>query len=573
MRNRIFPFLSWLPQLEKKSIRADFFAGLTGAIIVLPQGVAFAMIAGMPPVYGLYTAIVLPIVAALFGSSRHLISGPTTAISLVVFAAISEMAEPGSVTYIELVLVLTFLTGAFQLLLGLVRLGTVVNFVSHTVVLGFTAGAALLIIISQVTGLMGIPKSPHVSFFHNVIYIANSISQLNPVSFGIGIFTFLVAFFVKKIQKSLPNMLIAMILGSIAAWFFTEAGYSIRLVGEIPSNLPPFTGFHFEGMPFDKLIPNAFTVALLGLIEAVAIARSIGARSGQIIDANQEFIGQGLSNIIGSMFSSYAGSGSFTRSGVNYDAGARSPLSGIFAALFLAIILIFMAPLAAYIPISAMGGIILLVGINLIDFHHIKIIFKSSKRESTVLLITFLSTLILDLEFAILLGVIFSLIFYLQRTSHPRFVTLSPDPIDSKRKFLNVKKHNIKECPQLKIIRMEGSLFFGAAEHASHEFANARRGFETHLLLIGNGINLIDTSGAELLVREANLWKEKGGGFYISGLKKRARDSIDRGHFKNEIGVQNFFPDKESAIKGIYDLLDKKECENCKVKVFLECNK
>ncbi|MDH5397733.1 MAG: SulP family inorganic anion transporter [Cyclobacteriaceae bacterium] len=569
---RYLPFLDWIHEVKGKSLQADIMAGLTGAVVVLPQGVAFAMIAGMPPIFGLYTAMVLPVIAALFGSSRHLISGPTTAISIVVFASISPLATPGTESFINFALILTLVAGLIQFTLGLVRLGTLVNFVSHTVVLGFTAGASILIATSQINNMFGIEKPSGVSFYESWAYLITNIGQTNTLALSVGLITLISAIILKRINKKLPHMLIAMILGSLVGYFFSTS-QQIDVVGELPKGLPPFRMPVLSEGALRTIFPNAFAIALLGLIEAVAIARSIAVKSGQQLNPSQEFIGQGLSNIVGSFFSSYAGSGSFTRSGVNYESGAKTPIAAISAALFLILTLLFVAPLAAYLPISAMAGIIMLVAYNLIDIKHIKTILKASKRESTVLIITFIATLTLDLEYAIYIGVIFSLIFYLQRTSTPRFVDLAPDPSDSKRKFLNVQKFQLKECPQLKIIRIEGSIFFGAVSHVATELLQIREGDETHLLIIGNGINLIDTSGAELLVNEAKRWREKGGGLYISGLKLRARQSIEIGGFKDEIGEGHFFDDKELAVKTIYDLLDKEKCKSCQLRIFTECQR
>ena len=367
----IFPFLLWFKLLSKESIKADFLAGLTGAVIVLPQGVAFATIAGLPPEYGLYTAMVTPIVAALFGSSFHLVSGPTTAISIVVFSAVSHHVEPGTPEFVSMALTLTFLAGVYQFAFGVARLGSLVNFVSHTVVIGFTAGAAILIATSQLKHITGIFVPKGETFLHTWMDLYAGIGDINPYLFVIGLATLISALVAKRFMPKLPNLLIGMIVGSVLALFFKN--YSeIKLVGEIPAHLPPLSHPEFSFETLKLLAPEAFAVALLGLIEAVSISRAVATKSSQRIDSNQEFIGQGLSNITGSFFSSYAGSGSFTRSGINYEAGAKTPLSAILAAVFLMIIVLLIAPLTAYLPIAAMGGVILLVAYNLIDFHHIK---------------------------------------------------------------------------------------------------------------------------------------------------------------------------------------------------------
>ena len=436
---RILPFLTWWRMVNKDTLKADLMAGLTGAVIVLPQGVAFAMIAGLPPEYGLYTAIVTPIVAALFGSSHHLISGPTTAISIVVFSTVANYAEPGSPEFIRLALTLTLLAGAYQLGFGLARLGALVNFVSHSVVVGFTAGAAILIATSQLKHVFGVTVPQGESFFNTWIDILSELGDANGFVFSVAASTLLSAVVMKNLFPRLPYMLFAMIIGSVVSVLLKGADHGVILVGRLPTHLPPPSLPDLSLATLRQLGPDALAVALLGLIEAVSIARSVATRSHQRINGSQEFVGQGLSNVVGSFFSSYAGSGSFTRSGINYQSGAKTPLSAIFAALFLAMILLLIAPLTAYLPIAAMGGIILLVAYNLIDMHHIKTIFTASKSETIVLVTTFLAALFLELEFSIYAGVLLSLVFYLNRTAKPSIFSLAPDPENPKQRPTNLK--------------------------------------------------------------------------------------------------------------------------------------
>ena len=412
----IFPFLVWFKQVNLQTLKADFFAGLTGAVIVLPQGVAFATIAGLPPEYGLYTAMVPPIIAALFGSSFHLVSGPTTAISIVVFSAVSHHAVPGTPEFLSLALTLTFLAGVYQLAFGLARLGALVNFVSHTVVIGFTAGAAILIATSQIKDITGIYVAKGESFLHTWADLVTGIDSLNVYLVAIALITLFTAILSKKIFPKMPNLLLGMVVGSVVAIYLKEFTNDIKLVGEIPAHLPPISLPDFSFSTIKMLAPEAFAVALLGLIEAVSISRAVATKSNQRINSNQEFIGQGMSNLVGSFMSSYAGSGSFTRTGINYEAGAKTPLSAIFAAIALMIIVLLIAPLTAYLPIAAMGGVILLVAYNLIDLKHITQILKFSRSESAILLTTFLATLFLELEFAIYLGVLLSLVLFLAKT-------------------------------------------------------------------------------------------------------------------------------------------------------------
>ncbi|KPJ93260.1 MAG: sulfate permease [Gammaproteobacteria bacterium SG8_11] len=572
---KIFPFLYWFKLVTKDSIKADLMAGLTGAVIVLPQGVAFATIAGLPPEYGLYTAMVTPIVAALFGSSFHLVSGPTTAISIVVFSTISHHAEPGSPEFIALVLTLTFLAGVYQLAFGIARLGSLVNFVSHTVVIGFTAGAAVLIATSQIKHITGIFVPKGETFIHTWVDVVLGIGETNFCLVTIALATLISAILARRFMPKLPNLLIGMLVGSVLALFFKGYTDTIKLVGEIPAHLPPLSHPVFSFETIKALAPEAFAVALLGLIEAVSISRAVATKSNQRINANQEFIGQGMSNIFGSFFSSYAGSGSFTRSGINYEAGAKTPLSAIFAAFSLMLIVLLIAPLTAYLPVAAMGGVILLVAYNLIDFHHIKHTLSFSKSESSILITTFLATLFLELEFAIYLGVLLSLIIFLAKTTTPEIPTLALDgePDAKGRKLINISKKPLRQCPQLKIIRIDMSIYFGSINHIQNRIAKIVDNERIyHILIVASRVNLIDLSGAEALVAENGRLRLHGGGLYFVGLKSSVYEFAARSNFIKNIGADHFFDSKEQAIRNIYSRLDKAVCSSCNALVFRECD-
>ncbi len=574
LKNYFTPFLKWFRLVNSETVKADLSAGITGAVIVLPQGVAFATIAGLPPEYGLYTAMVTPIIAALFGSSFHLISGPTTAISIVIFSALSHHATPGTPEFISMALTLTFLAGIYQLAFGLARLGTLVNFVSHTVVVGFTAGAAILIATSQLKHVLGIDIPKGESFLHIWTDVFTQFPTANAKVMLVALLTLASAVALKYYAKKLPNLLIAMVVGSVAAILLGGETEGIKLVGKIPAQLPPLSTPDFSLTTIKLLAPEAFAVALLGLIEAVSISRSIATRSNQRIDANQEFIGQGLSNIGGSFFSSYAGSGSFTRSGINYSAGAKTPLSAIFAAFFLLLIIMLISPLTRYLPIAAMGGVILVVAYNLIDFHHINIILRHSRSEAMILVVTFLATLFLELEFAIYLGVLLSLVVFLARTSAPNIPTLALDR-DEKTgsgKFINIQKKPLKQCPQLKVIRIDMSIYFGSInfiQERLNQISDNERIY--HILIVGSGINFIDLSGAEVLVHENRRLKKLGGGLYFVGLKASVYEFSAKTCFIKKIGGDHFFDSKKVAISTLYKKLDRDICSKCQALVFEEC--
>jgi SulP family sulfate permease len=572
---RLLPFLLWWPRVNGVTFRADLMAGLTGAVVALPQGVAFATIAGMPPEYGLYAGMVPAIIAALFGSSWHLVSGPTTAASIVLFSALSVFAEPGSARYVELALTLTFLVGVIQVSLGFARLGALVNFISHSVVIGFTAGAAILIIGSQAKHFFGldVPRTAH---FHETLQgLAVHIGDSNLLATTVGVITLGSGILVKRYWPRIPYMIVAMLMGSVAAvaleaWF-GSATREIATVGALPSTLPPLSMPDFSFRTMREIAPAALAMTLFALTEAVSIARSLAVRSGQHIDGNQEFIGQGLSNLAGSLFSGYVATGSFNRSGLNFAAGAKTPMAAVLAGGLLMALVLLVAPLAAYLPNAAMAGILFLVGWGLIDFPHIRSILRTSRSETLVLATTFASTLLLELEFAILAGVILSLVMYLNRTSRPWVVSRVPDPRDPKRKF--VTDRSLPECPQLKIARIEGSLFFGAISHVNASLRHFERQApeQKHLAITMRGVNFIDVAGAEFLGQEARTRRAQGGALYLIHPKPGVVNPLRRGGYLKTIGEARVFQSKDQALGGIFAVLDRDVCKACRRRIFREC--
>ena len=571
---KIFPFILWFRLTTIETIKADFFAGLTGAIIVLPQSVAFATIAGMPPEYGLYAAMVVPIIAALFGSSFHLISGPTTAISIVVFAAVSKYAAPGSEEFVALALTLTFLAGVYQLVFGLAKFGLLVNFVSHNVVIGFTAGAAILIASSQIPYILGIHIPRGEGFINTWIDLYSGVGEFNIYLLIVGLGTLVSAIIIKLIRPKFPYLLIGMFVGGFLAFYLSSFTDSIETVGVMPAYFPPLSSPNFSLNSLKSLAPEAFAIALLGLIEASSIGRSIATKSNQRINPSQEFIGQGASNIVGSFFSGYASSGSFTRTGVNFESGARTPLSAILAALFLMVIVLLVGPLISYLPYAAMAGIILIVAYNLIDFQSIKKTFTYSKSESVIFTATFLSTLLFELEFAIYLGVLLSLMLFIAKTSAPEVHTLAfgSPPGEDIRKLQSIRKTPLVQCPQLKIIRIDMSIYFGSINHIQKQISRIVDNQRIyHILIVASGVNFIDLAGIEGLLIEHKRLKALNGSLYLVDVKSSTYEFMEKVNFINEIGRENFFESKEEAIHIVFDRLDRSKCEKCQALVFKEC--
>ncbi len=393
---KLFPFLAWRGRITPATLKADAIAGLIGGLVVLPQGVAFATLAGLPPEYGLYTAMVPAIVAALWGSSWHMVSGPTNALSLVVFAALAPLAAPGSAPYVTLALTLSLMMGAAQLAMGLARLGALVNFISHTVIVGFTAGAGLLIIASQLRHFFGIPIEAGASFFATLTQLGRAFVDFDPAITATGAVTLAVAIVARRLMPRVPYMIIAMIAGSLFGYLLIRvSGAAIPVVGPLPSALPLPSLPSFDPESWRKLAPAALALTVLGLTEAVSIARALALKSGQRIDGNQEFIGQGLSNMAGSFFSAYPSSGSFNRSGVNLEAGARTPLAAIAAAFVLAIVLFVVGPLVAWLPLAVMAALLFVVAWGLIDIAEMRRVFRANRGDAVVLAVTFVSTLTL----------------------------------------------------------------------------------------------------------------------------------------------------------------------------------
>ncbi len=570
MLQKILPFLTWLP-LAKKSWKHDLIAGITGTIIVIPQAVAFAMIAGMPPIYGFYTAMLTPVIAAIFGSSYHLVSGPTTTSSIVLYAIVSKFVTPSSdlEAFVSLAILLSLMAGVIKLFMGIVRLGKLVNFVSNSVIIGFSAGAGILIAFKQLKHIFGIQVPQGSSFYKIIVYIAEHIQETNWYAFFVAMGTLAIALLIRKIKKiSKLYMLVAMILGSFIAIWLGGMQHGIETVGKIPSNLPPFNPPDFSWERVKMLSNGAVILAILGLVEAVAISRSIALNTHQKLNTNQEFVAQGISNVVSSFFSCYTSSASFTRSSINYQAGAKTPMSAIISAVGLMIVVLLFADYASFLPKPAMGGIILLVGYNLIDFKHIKTIFKASKREVIVFTVTLIGTLFLELEEALVAGIFAALFFYLEKTSKPNIAELG---LSKDRKLINLQRdQEAKSCSSIKIIRIDGSIYFGAIETISDFFIKLYEENDVkNLLIIANGINFIDLAGAEWLTSEVIKWRERGGDVYFVGMKRVSQEVLNKGEFLDTIGVDHFFLDKKKAISEIHNKLP----ESCKTPVFKECTK
>ncbi len=571
---KLFPFLAWRNRVDRETLRADLLAGLVGAVMVLPQGVAYATLAGMPPEYGLYGSMLPAIVGALWGSSWHLMSGPTNATSLMVFATVSAIAVPFSPSYVAIVLTLNLMVGIIKLGLGVARLGSLVNFISTSVVIGFTAGAGLLIIGAQLRNFFGIDVPQQASFIAGLRDFATHLGAADPWVLAVGMFTLVASIVGRKAMPRVPYMLTGIVAGALFAWGLSLAGLAhVPTIGALPSAVPPLSTPEMSLHTWQALAPIALALTVIGLSEAISSARAVALRSGQRIDGNQEFIGQGLANIVGAFTSSYPTSGSFNRTGANYEAGARTPLACVFSGVLLLAILLLVRPLAGYLPVASMAAVLFIVAIGLIDMNAMRRVWRTSRADALTLAITFVATLTIRLEVAILVGVLASLLVYLNWATHPLVLRVAPDP-SQQRRFRRTSPA-APLCPQLDMLRIDGALFFGSVEHIRDEIEAARAQCPAarHVLLIGTGVNLIDTAGAELLANLARQLREGGIELYLCKMRPEVLALLHRGGYLDAIGRDHVFVTKDIALAAIYAKLDSAKCAACNARIFDECQR
>ena len=567
------PFLCWIPKVTTKTIQSDLIAAFTNAAIALPQSVAFAAIAGLPPEYGLFTAMVPSVFAAFFGSSMVMISGPTTAISAVIFSALSGRYEIGSPAFIEATLTLTFIVGLIQLFFGIAKLGKLATFVSHSVMVGFTAAAAILIAMSQLSGALGVQVKGGGSILERVNSLWPLLDQTNWRAVLITVTTLTVTALITRYAKRLPGFLIALIAGTGLSILLDATAHDINTIEALPRILPIFSIPSLSLDEIQNLSEIAIVLALIGLLEAVAIGRAFALKTETSFNANQEVIGQGISNLAGGLFQAYPSSGSFTRSGLNYEAGAKTPFSAIFSCVFLLIILLVIAPLLAYIPIPAMSGLIIFVAFRLINFSEIKHFIHSSKSETTIILITLFVGVFVELELSLFLGVILSLMFFIQRTMRPHFAIGAPDPSLPDRSFRDSKLYQLNECPQLLSLRFNGPLYFGSIEYLElgFKYIAQERPQQKTILINLKGAGDIDLSGIDLLIAEANRRRKIGGDLYVVMRAPFLVSRIRKLGLLAFLGEDHQFESKRTAIATLVPKLDKAICMSCPHTIFNEC--
>ena len=565
-------FGDWTQTVTSTTLRADALAGLLGAVLVLPQGIAFATLAGLPPQYGLYTAVIPCIIAALFGSSWHVMSGPTNANSLAMFAMLSPLALAFTPAYIQLALAVTLMVGVMQFLIGTLRLGSLANFISPAALFGFTSGAAVLIAVYALPDFLGLLPAKERSAFAVLMHVAIHIDQLDRSALLVGAMTVLVALGVRYFRPGWPFMLLGLVAATALA---TGTGMAVRTIGQITTPWPQFVLPQISWASVSELLGLAFALTIVALGQAISIAKAVAAKSGQRIDANREFRGQGLSNIVGGFFSCYVSCGSMNRSMPNLQAGARTPLAAVFSALLLLALVAVSSALLAKIPMAALAALLLLVSVFLFDAPRWRELVRLSRVEFAVALATLVATLTIRLEMAILLGTLLSLMTFLYRTSKPAMRTMGFDSTHENRQFvvLDDNKQTLPECPQLKLLRMEGEVYFGATQHVADKLHALRHvaNPQKHLLVMGKSMNFIDLAGAELWEQELNARRAMGGDLYFHRPRPEVIAMWQTTGFTRLLGPEHQFPDKRVAIATIFPKLDPQICSTCTARIFWEC--
>lgn len=568
-KGAFIPFLEWIGELKNKdTVRADVMAGVTVALVLVPQSMAYAQLAGLPVYYGLYASFLPPMIAAFFGSSRQLATGPVAVVSLMTAAALEPLATSPD-TYLAYAVLLALMVGLFQMFLGLFKLGVLVDFLSHPVVVGFTNAGALIIATSQLGKVFGVfaeRAEHHYETVWNTLLAA--VEGTHFPTLMMAALAFGIMWGIRRFYPALPGVLIAVVVTTVIAWLTDFATAGGKVVGTIPDGLPGFAIPTFDLTTVWSLIPAAITISLIGFMEAISIAKAMAARTRQRLNANQELIGQGLSNVVSSVFSGYPVSGSFSRSAVNINAGAITGFSSIVTGLVVAITLIFLTPLLYHLPQATLAAVIIMAVINLIKIEPIIHAWKAQPHDAIVAVVTFVLTLVFapHLDKGIIVGVLLSLGLFLWRTMRPRFAQLSRYDDGTMR---DIRVHPLPTSPVISVVRFDGSLYFASAGYFETKILGvvAANPDLKYIILDGEGINQIDATGEEVL---HHLWERlqaQGITLVVARMKKQFMDTIRRTGLREKMG-DNFFSRIGLALNYIWNQLgDSYDRENCPLRI------
>ncbi|TCI90142.1 SulP family inorganic anion transporter [Tenacibaculum sp. M341] len=548
---KIIPLLDWLPNYKKSQLKGDIVAGITVATVLIPQGIAYALIAGLPPIYGLYSALIPQIVYAIFGSSRQVAIGPVAMDSLIVAAGVSTIALAGSESYIAIAIFLAFLVGAIQLLMGIFRLGFIVNFLSKPVITGFTSAVALTIGLNQFRNLFGVDfiQSDQIQVLLEDMYFR--FLEINMNTSAIGLVTCLLILLFRKINKKIPNALIVVVLGILIMYFFETLFFDVAIVEDVPSGLPSFSIPEFDIGSIKELMTIAFTLVMVGYLETISIGKSLEAEQDEYrIDPNQELIALGLSNIVGSFFKSYPSTSSFSRSAINAEAGAKTGVSALLSSIMVVITLLYLTPVFYFLPKTVLAAIIVVAVFRLVNVKEAVFLWKANILDFWLLIATFISTLVFGIEYGILIGVSLSLIVLIFRTSRPHVTELGKVPNSdfyrNKNRFKEVELDK-----EVLVFRFDAQLFYANASYFREqlELMVEEKGEELKLIVLdAESINRVDSTGIEMLKQQIDFYKKKGIIFYLAGVKGPVRDDLFRGRLLEIIDINHFFMKANGAV-------------------------
>ena len=566
MFKRYFPIFQWLPKYKKSYLSGDLSAGLTVGIMLIPQGMAYAMIAGLPPVFGLYASLVPQIIYAIMGTSRQLAVGPVAMDSLLVASGLGALALSGIDEYIAMAIFLALFMGAIQLSLGLFRMGFLVNFLSRPVISGFTSAAAIIIGLSQLKHLLGtdIEGSNQV---HILLYNAfSTLNQTHLITLCIGVFAMALIKVSKKINNSIPAALIVVALGIAVIYFFGLNNLGVKIVGEVPSGLPSFKTPTIDFSRVSELLPIALTLALIAFMEAISVGKAVEERhTNYNIDSNQELVALGTSNIIGSFFQSYPTTGGFGRTAVNDLSGAKTGIAPMVSALIVGLTLLFLTPVFYYLPNAVLAAIIMVAVSGLIDLKFPMELFKNRREEFFLLVATFLITLTVGIKEGILLGVLISLVLLVYRTSMPHIAVLGRIP--NTHYFKNIERFNdtVEIYDDFLILRFDAQLYFGNKDFFKNELEKQieKKGASLkYIILNAEAINYIDSSAVHLLRQTLQELKKKGLQFVVAGAIGPTRDILYSSGLIKDIGTENIFVTTDEAFEHCREHSGKTEIED-----------
>lgn len=576
-KEAVLPALRYLRQpaalargYNRANLRPDLIAGLTVGVVLLPQAIAFSLLAQLPPQMGLYTAIIGGIVAALWGSSEHLHTGPTNTLSLLVFSTLAISTLPGSQEYVLAAGVLAVMAGALQVGLGLLRLGFIVNFVSHSVIVGFGTAAGVLIALRQIDPLLGLslPKSDVLTGLINSV-LAVPGTHLLTAAIGVGSMALIIL--LRRVNPRLPGSLIALLAATAVVYLLGERAAGVAVLGPIAGGLPSLTALPlFDLQLLGELSTGALALAAIGLVQTTAVSRSLASQTHQRLDNNQEFVGQGIANVLSGLFGGYATSGSFTISAVKFRAGAQTRLASIVAALVVLLVMLVAGPIGAYLPVSALAAALIITAYNMLDRAEIRRILRGAPGDAIIMVVTFLGTLFLNLDFAVLVGILLSFVLYVMRTSAPRVQVVVPD--SDFRHFAH--RPDAPVCPQLGIVEIQGDLYFGAVNHIEETILHqtAANPAQRFLLIRMHHVNQIDFSGIHMLEGLVQTYRDRGGDVYLVHVSPQARRLMHTTGCLTYLGEDNIL-DEDGAVDFLFHrVLDPAVCiYECPVRVFREC--